>query len=192
MGDTGCVYGCSYLHAVLPISRTNDTGFWNRVSTCTCTPHVGDVGDVGDVGSYSIPSDLEILRLRLQRLQDLASQTGIPLSSNANTRDNRAEPPPPAAKFPAFLSFFPRLNFHHSPPHTSPSLHPPSSPPESPAMEIAKSLVKCVARAFYDTKHILVVDALMIHNAYVLPACWLANEQVLCSRADERRLLQTS
>lgn len=35
-------------------------------------------------------------------------------------------------------------------------------------MEIAKSLVKCVARAFYDTKHILVIDALMIHNAYVL------------------------
>lgn len=34
-------------------------------------------------------------------------------------------------------------------------------------MEIAKSLVKCVARAFYDTKHILVIDALMIHNAYV-------------------------
>ncbi|KAL7275149.1 hypothetical protein RUND412_001911 [Rhizina undulata] len=32
-------------------------------------------------------------------------------------------------------------------------------------MEIAKSLVKCVARAFYETKHILVLDALMIHNA---------------------------
>lgn len=32
-------------------------------------------------------------------------------------------------------------------------------------MDTAKSLVKCVARAFYDTKHILVVDALMIHNA---------------------------
>lgn len=32
-------------------------------------------------------------------------------------------------------------------------------------MDIAKSLVKCVARAFYDTKHILVLDALMIHNA---------------------------
>lgn len=44
-------------------------------------------------------------------------------------------------------------------------------------MEIAKSLVKCVARAFYDTKHILVVDALMIHNAYVYPpACWRASE----------------
>lgn len=44
-------------------------------------------------------------------------------------------------------------------------------------MEIAKSLVKCVARAFYDTKHILVVDALMIHNAYVCPpACWRVSE----------------
>jgi transcription initiation factor TFIIE subunit alpha len=32
-------------------------------------------------------------------------------------------------------------------------------------MDIAKSLVKCVARAFYDTRHILVLDALMIHNA---------------------------
>lgn len=43
-------------------------------------------------------------------------------------------------------------------------------------MEIAKSLVKCVARAFYDTKHILVVDALMIHNAYArLPICWRAS-----------------
>jgi transcription initiation factor TFIIE subunit alpha len=34
-------------------------------------------------------------------------------------------------------------------------------------MDIAKALVKCVARAFYDTRHILVLDALMIHNAYL-------------------------
>ncbi|KAH0558936.1 hypothetical protein GP486_004442 [Trichoglossum hirsutum] len=32
-------------------------------------------------------------------------------------------------------------------------------------MDLAKSLVKIVARAFYETKHILVVDALMIHSA---------------------------
>ncbi|KAJ6263228.1 Transcription initiation factor [Drechslerella dactyloides] len=32
-------------------------------------------------------------------------------------------------------------------------------------MDVAKSLVRCVARAFYDVKHILVVDALMIHSA---------------------------
>lgn len=34
-------------------------------------------------------------------------------------------------------------------------------------MDLAKSLVRIVARAFYETKHILVVDALMIHSAYV-------------------------
>ncbi|KAH0538147.1 hypothetical protein FGG08_005255 [Glutinoglossum americanum] len=32
-------------------------------------------------------------------------------------------------------------------------------------MDLAKSLVRIVARAFYETKHILVVDALMIHSA---------------------------
>ncbi|KAI9780035.1 MAG: hypothetical protein M1839_007017 [Geoglossum umbratile] len=32
-------------------------------------------------------------------------------------------------------------------------------------MDLAKSLVKIVARAFYETKHILVIDALMIHSA---------------------------
>ncbi|KAF3915298.1 hypothetical protein AA313_de0202211 [Arthrobotrys entomopaga] len=32
-------------------------------------------------------------------------------------------------------------------------------------MDVAKSLVRCVARAFYDVKHILVIDALMIHSA---------------------------
>jgi len=35
-------------------------------------------------------------------------------------------------------------------------------------MDVAKALVRCVARAFYDVKHVLVIDALMIHNAYVL------------------------
>ncbi|RPB24171.1 hypothetical protein L211DRAFT_857432 [Terfezia boudieri ATCC MYA-4762] len=32
-------------------------------------------------------------------------------------------------------------------------------------MDVAKALVRCVARAFYDVKHVLVIDALMIHNA---------------------------
>lgn len=32
-------------------------------------------------------------------------------------------------------------------------------------LQVAKALVRCVARAFYDVKHVLVIDALMIHNA---------------------------
>jgi hypothetical protein len=36
------------------------------------------------------------------------------------------------------------------------------------SLDVAKALVKTVARAFYDTRHILVLDALMIHNACVL------------------------
>ena len=34
-------------------------------------------------------------------------------------------------------------------------------------MDLAQQLVRSCARAFYDTKHILVVDALIIHSAYV-------------------------
>jgi len=34
-------------------------------------------------------------------------------------------------------------------------------------MDLAHELVRSVMRAFYDTKHILVVDALIIHSAYV-------------------------
>jgi transcription initiation factor TFIIE subunit alpha len=34
-------------------------------------------------------------------------------------------------------------------------------------MELAQQLVRSCARAFYDTKHILVIDALIIHSAYV-------------------------
>ncbi len=34
-------------------------------------------------------------------------------------------------------------------------------------MELAQSLVRSCVRSFYDTKHILVVDALIIHSAYV-------------------------
>jgi transcription initiation factor TFIIE subunit alpha len=34
-------------------------------------------------------------------------------------------------------------------------------------MELAKTLVRSVVRAFYETKHILIIDALVIHSAYV-------------------------
>jgi transcription initiation factor TFIIE subunit alpha len=39
-------------------------------------------------------------------------------------------------------------------------------------MDLAKQLIRSVARAFYETKQILVVDALLIHSAYV-PLCHL-------------------
>lgn len=38
-------------------------------------------------------------------------------------------------------------------------------------MEIAKVLVRTVARVFYDTEQIIVVDALVNHGAYVALAC---------------------
>lgn len=34
-------------------------------------------------------------------------------------------------------------------------------------MDLAKTLVRSVVRAFYETKHILIIDALVIHSAYV-------------------------
>ncbi|KAG8531483.1 uncharacterized protein KY384_003112 [Bacidia gigantensis] len=36
-------------------------------------------------------------------------------------------------------------------------------------MEVARALIRTVARAFYDTKHVLVIDALMIHSASAAP-----------------------
>lgn len=36
-------------------------------------------------------------------------------------------------------------------------------------MDLAKTLVRSVVRAFYETKHILIIDALVIHSAYVGP-----------------------
>ncbi|MCJ1471177.1 hypothetical protein MMC07_009825 [Pseudocyphellaria aurata] len=62
-------------------------------------------------------------------------------------------------------------------------------------MEPAKTLIRSVARAFYDTKHILVVDALMVHSA--LPnedlALLLGMQQKdlrkLCGKLKEDRLL---
>ncbi|KAL9102183.1 MAG: hypothetical protein Q9163_002631 [Psora crenata] len=62
-------------------------------------------------------------------------------------------------------------------------------------MDIAKTLIRSVTRAFYETKHVLVVDALMIHSA--LPnedlAFLLGMQQKdlrkLCGRLREDRLL---
>ena len=34
-------------------------------------------------------------------------------------------------------------------------------------MDLAKSLIRSVVRAFYETKHVLVLDALMVHSASV-------------------------
>lgn len=35
-------------------------------------------------------------------------------------------------------------------------------------MDLAKTLIRTVARAFYpETKHVLVIDALMVHSALV-------------------------
>lgn len=34
-------------------------------------------------------------------------------------------------------------------------------------MDLAQTLVRSVVRTFYETKHVLVVDALVIHSAYV-------------------------
>ena len=34
-------------------------------------------------------------------------------------------------------------------------------------MDLAKTLIRTVVRAFYETKHVLVIDALMVHSAYV-------------------------
>ena len=34
-------------------------------------------------------------------------------------------------------------------------------------MNLAQSLVRSCVRSFYETKHVLVIDALIIHSAYV-------------------------
>ncbi len=36
-------------------------------------------------------------------------------------------------------------------------------------MDLAKMLVRSVVRAFYETRHILIIDALVIHSAYAHP-----------------------
>lgn len=35
------------------------------------------------------------------------------------------------------------------------------------AMDLAKTLIRSVVRTFYDTNHVLVIDALMVHSASV-------------------------
>ena len=35
------------------------------------------------------------------------------------------------------------------------------------AMDLAKTLIRTIVRAFYETKHVLVIDALMVHSAFV-------------------------
>ena len=34
-------------------------------------------------------------------------------------------------------------------------------------MDLAQTLIRMVTRAFYDSQHVLVIDALMVHSAYV-------------------------
>lgn len=36
-------------------------------------------------------------------------------------------------------------------------------------MDLAGTLIRMTARAFYETRHILVIDALFIHSVYALP-----------------------
>lgn len=36
-------------------------------------------------------------------------------------------------------------------------------------MDLAKTLIRSVARAFYETRHVLVIDAIMVHSTYDLP-----------------------
>ncbi|KAI5854605.1 hypothetical protein BZA05DRAFT_392040 [Tricharina praecox] len=63
------------------------------------------------------------------------------------------------------------------------------------SLDIAKSLVKTVARAFYDTRHILVLDALMVHNALrddeLAKLLGLVTKDVhkLCGKLKEDRML---
>ena len=34
-------------------------------------------------------------------------------------------------------------------------------------MDLAKTLIRSVARVFYELQHVLVIDALMVHSAYL-------------------------
>jgi len=63
------------------------------------------------------------------------------------------------------------------------------------SLDVAKSLVKTVARAFYETRHILVLDALMVHNALrddeLAKLLGLVTKDVhkLCGKLKEDRML---
>lgn len=54
-------------------------------------------------------------------------------------------------------------------------------------MDLAKTLIRSVARAFYEAKHVLVIDALMVHSASVLPhiVFCVAKAEVLCRLPNE-------
>ncbi|KAI9843630.1 MAG: hypothetical protein M1837_006212 [Sclerophora amabilis] len=62
-------------------------------------------------------------------------------------------------------------------------------------MDLAKSLIRSVARGFYETKHILIVDALMIHSALRdddlahLLGMQTKELRKLCAKLEEHRLL---
>ncbi|KAI9830078.1 MAG: hypothetical protein M1826_005071 [Phylliscum demangeonii] len=62
-------------------------------------------------------------------------------------------------------------------------------------MDLAKTLIRSVARAFYETNHVLVVDALLIHSALRdddlahLLGMQVKELRKLCAKLDEHRLL---
>ena len=45
-------------------------------------------------------------------------------------------------------------------------------------MDLAKTLIRSVARAFYETRQVLVIDALLVHSAFVLKR---KNTLLLCA-----------
>ncbi|KAI9749333.1 MAG: hypothetical protein M1815_002583 [Lichina confinis] len=62
-------------------------------------------------------------------------------------------------------------------------------------MDLAKSLIRSVVRAFYETKHILIVDALLVHSALrdddLAHLLGLQTKELrkLCAKLEEHRLL---
>lgn len=49
-------------------------------------------------------------------------------------------------------------------------------------MDLAKTLIRTVVRAFYETRHVLVVDALMVHSALVR-LCFVVDAELILSFA---------
>lgn len=47
-------------------------------------------------------------------------------------------------------------------------------------LDLAKTLVKSVMRAFYETRFILIIDALIIHSACVCRSCFTARHLLTC------------
>ncbi|KAI9675399.1 MAG: hypothetical protein M1817_001303 [Caeruleum heppii] len=62
-------------------------------------------------------------------------------------------------------------------------------------MDLAKTLIRSTARAFYETKHVLAVDALMVHSALrdddlaLLLGMQTKELRKLCAKLEEHRLL---